>query len=98
MEVWDKMNDAEKETLMNNLSMDNKADIDLINALDKSRKRNNELHKKVLDLMEKRNKVLQSDIDFQKNYDRIANTLPELKWVFDFYYKLLGIDKLLGAR
>ena len=94
--VWDKLNDEEKETFVKNLNVDCKTDLDLMNALNVSSKRNNELHEKVCELTDKRIETLQKAIDFEKQYDDMIAVIPEqYKWAFDFLYRWFGIEKFL---
>lgn len=93
--VWEKLDDVEKNKLIENLFIGNDDTVDLINALDKSRQRNNELQKTVSELTEQRIKTCNAVIDFQKKFDEVSNMMPSYKWAYDFIYDYLGINKLL---
>ena len=93
--VWEKLDDVEKCKLIENLFIGNDDTVDLINSLDKSRKKNNELHKKVCELTNQRIKTCNAVIEFQKRFDEVSNLMPSYKWAYDFVYDYLGIDKLL---
>lgn len=94
--AWDKLNDEEKNTLIGNLCMSVENQVDLINALNMSRNRNNELHKQFMELLEKRTKSAQAVIDFQNDWnDKIDKMSLLYQYAFDYMYKIMGIDKLL---
>ena len=94
-DIWAALPEDEKYELAENLILDELDTVDIINALDKSRKKNNELHKKVCELSDKKIKSCNAVIDFQKKYDVLSNMMPDYKWAFDFVYDYLGIGKLL---
>lgn len=96
--AWDKLNDEEKNTLIGNLCMSVENQVDLINALDMSRNRNNELYKQFFELLEKRTKAVQAVIDFQNDWNEKIDKMPSLyQYAYDYMYKTMGIDKLLKA-
>ena len=73
-------------------------EVDLINALNMSRNRNNELHKQVMELLENRTKAVQAVIDFQNGWNEKIDKMPLLyQYAYDYMYKTMGIDKLLKA-
>ena len=96
--AWDRLNDEEKNTLIGNLCMSVENEVDLINAINMSRNRNNELHKQVMELLEKRTKAVQAVIDFQNDLNEKIDKIPLLyQYAYDYMYKTMGIDKLLKA-
>ena len=95
---WDRLADEEKNTLIDTIGMSVENEVDLINALNMSRKRNNELHQQVMKLLEDRTKAVQAVIDFQNGWNEKIDKMPEIyRYAFDFVYKTMGIDKLLKA-
>lgn len=96
-EIWDELAEREKEEFIENLPSDDKTMLDLINALNMSRNRNNELGKKMAEMADDRIKTCNAVIDFKEKYNSISNSFPEYKWAYDFLYRYLGIDKLLKA-
>lgn len=94
--AWDKMSDEDKNELVDWLDMDIDTNVDLISALDMSRKRNNELHQKIMDHLNEKIKLKRMAIDFQKNWDEMENQMPEsFRWAYDFIYKYFGIEDLI---
>lgn len=93
--VWDKLNEVEKEKLIDSLQIDHKYTVDLINALTASHKYNDALHNKVMGLIDQRGEALHAVIEFQKNYDKICKAFPDCKWAYEFVFKYFGMDKLL---
>lgn len=93
--AWDKLDD-EKKTLIDNLKMNVEAEVDLIDALNMSRNRNNELHKQFMELLEKRTKSVHSVLDFENDWNEKIDKMPELyQYAFNFMRKIMGIDRLL---
>lgn len=91
--VWDKLSEEEKTKFVRHLDMDYETEMDLLNALDSSRKRNNELHRKVCELLDKRTETLKNAIDFQKKYDEKVSALPEqYKWIINILHKWFGAE------
>lgn len=94
--AWDMMSDEDKNELVDWLDMDIDTNVDLISALDMSRKRNNELHQKIMDHLNERIKLKNMAVDFQKNWDEMENQMPEsFRWAYDFIYKYFGIEDLI---
>ena len=94
--AWDMMSDEDKNELVDWLDMDIDTNVDLISALDMSRKRNNELHQKIMDHLNEKIKLKRMAIDFQKNWDEMENQMPEsFRWAYDFIYKYFGIEDLI---
>ena len=94
--AWDMMSDEDKNELVDWLDMDIDTNVDLISALDMGRKRNNELHQKIMDHLNERIKLKNMAIDFQKNWDKMENQMPEsFRWAYDFIYKYFGIEDLI---
>ena len=93
--VWEKLDDVEKDKLIGNLFIGNDETVDLINALDKSRHRNNELHKRVTELTDERTKTCNAVIEFCQNYHKATALMPQYQWACDIIYKFLSVDKLL---
>lgn len=94
--AWDMMSDEDKNELVDWLDMDIDTNVDLISALDMSRKRNNELHQKIMDHLNERIKLKNMAIDFQENWNEMENQMPEsFRWAYDFIYKYFGIEDLI---
>ena len=95
-DIWAKMDDAEKTDFVKFLCMDIDTNVDLISALDMGRKRNNELHQKIMDHLNERIKLKNMAMDFQKNWNEMENQMPEsFRWAYDFIYKYFGIEDLI---
>lgn len=96
--AWDRLADEEKNTLIDTIGMSVENEVYLINALNMSRKRNNELHQQVMKLLEDRTKAVQAVIDFQNDWNDKTDKMPEIyRYAFELMYKTMGIDKLLKA-
>ena len=94
--AWDMMSDEDKNELVDWLDMDIDTNVDLISALDMGRKRNNELHQKIMDHLNERIKLKNMAIDFQENWNEMENQMPEsFRWAYDFIYKYFGIEDLI---
>ena len=93
---WDDITAEEKAELLGMIPHDDVEMLDLLNALNMSRKRNNELHKEVIALNDDKIKATQDVIDFMMETDKKLKDIPEWsRWAFETVYKYLGIDDFL---
>lgn len=96
-DIWDKLEDKEKEKLIESLSIENDTIIDLVDALSADRKENKRLHNEVCKLTDTRTKALKEAVDFTKKYNEISDMIPQYKWAFEVIFEWLGLGKVLEA-
>lgn len=88
--VWDTLQDEEKAEFVEQIELESKDIVELINAYMREREENKKLHNDKV-------RVLDASLELMEKYKKYTNAVSDVRNVYNLLFKELGLEKFINS-